>query len=174
MKQVPQATWKQPRTRSPTATPVTASPAATTSPTYSWPIVKPGSIFTRPWKMCRSDPQTPVDVMRTSASPGASSSGSGLSTTSTRPGAWNATACISALERTGRGLVAVEHRQPGVALLADPGQRRALELAVPAVGREALLVDVLGEVAGIRGDQHVAVDEHRLVPRRVPGRGVQD
>ena len=46
---VPHATWKQPRTRSPTATPVTASPAATTSPTYSWPIVNPGSIWTRPW-----------------------------------------------------------------------------------------------------------------------------
>ena len=29
--------------------PVTASPAASTVPTYSWPIVKPGSIWTRPW-----------------------------------------------------------------------------------------------------------------------------
>ena len=28
---------------------VTPSPAATTAPTYSWPIVKPGSISTRPW-----------------------------------------------------------------------------------------------------------------------------
>ena len=27
----------------------TASPAATTVPTYSWPMVKPGSMATRPW-----------------------------------------------------------------------------------------------------------------------------
>ena len=43
------ATWKQPSTRSPTATELTASPAATTVPTYSWPMVKPGSMATRPW-----------------------------------------------------------------------------------------------------------------------------
>ena len=40
----PQAVWKHPRTRSPSATLVTWSPAASTVPTNSWPIVKPGSI----------------------------------------------------------------------------------------------------------------------------------
>ena len=49
IEQCPQAVWKQPSTRSPGATRVTASPTATTVPTYSWPIVKPGSICTRPW-----------------------------------------------------------------------------------------------------------------------------
>ena len=39
-------------------------------PTYSWPIVKPGSMATRPWKMCRSLPHTPVASMRTIASSG--------------------------------------------------------------------------------------------------------
>jgi hypothetical protein len=48
-KHEPQAVWKQPSTRSPTSTFVTASPAAITSPTNSCPITKPGSIFTRPW-----------------------------------------------------------------------------------------------------------------------------
>src|SRR5215211_1817662 len=48
-KQVPQAEQKQPSTRSPSDASVTASPAATTVPTNSWPSVKPGSISTRPW-----------------------------------------------------------------------------------------------------------------------------
>ena len=46
-KQIPQAVWNVPRTRSPISSP-TASPLATTVPTYSCPIVKPGSIWTRP------------------------------------------------------------------------------------------------------------------------------
>src|ERR671930_626598 len=55
-KQAPQAVWKVPSTRSPTLTPVTASPAAATVPTYSCPIVKPGSIWTRPgsWNVTAS------------------------------------------------------------------------------------------------------------------------
>ena len=48
-KQRPHAVWKQPSTRSPSATLVTWSPVASTVPTNSWPIVKPGSIWTRPW-----------------------------------------------------------------------------------------------------------------------------
>src|SRR4051812_34499274 len=45
--------------------------------------------------MCRSDPQTPVASMRTIASSGASSSGSGFSSTRTSYGAWNVTALIA-------------------------------------------------------------------------------
>jgi hypothetical protein len=48
-KQEPHAVWKQPSTRSPASTLVTASPVAITEPTNSCPITKPGSIFTRPW-----------------------------------------------------------------------------------------------------------------------------
>ena len=48
-KQLPQAEQKQPSTRSPSATWVTPSPAASTVPTNSWPSVKPCSIETRPW-----------------------------------------------------------------------------------------------------------------------------
>ena len=48
-KHAPHAVWKQPSTRSPTATRVTASRPRSTVPTNSWPIMKPGSILTRPW-----------------------------------------------------------------------------------------------------------------------------
>src|SRR5919112_1766934 len=45
--------------------------------------------------MCRSDPQTPVASILTTASSAASSSGSGLSSTRTSWGAWNVTALTS-------------------------------------------------------------------------------
>src|SRR5919108_4856364 len=45
--------------------------------------------------MCRSEPQTPVASTRTMASSGASSRGSGRSSTRTSPGAWKVTARIS-------------------------------------------------------------------------------
>src|SRR3954453_10769159 len=44
--------------------------------------------------MWRSEPQTPVASTRTTASSGASSSGSGRSSSLTSPGAWKVTACI--------------------------------------------------------------------------------
>src|SRR3954452_6787032 len=44
--------------------------------------------------MCRSEPQTPVASMRTIASSGALSSGSGLSSTRTSYGAWKVTALM--------------------------------------------------------------------------------
>src|SRR5688500_7919617 len=47
--------------------------------------------------MCRSEPHTPVASTCTIASSGASSSGSGRSSTRTSPGAWNVTAFIVAL-----------------------------------------------------------------------------
>src|ERR687894_3208698 len=46
--------------------------------------------------MCRSDPHTPVASTRTIASSRSTSSGSGLSSTRTSPGAWKVTACIPA------------------------------------------------------------------------------
>src|SRR5450759_4404402 len=42
--------------------------------------------------MCRSEPHTPVASIRTTASSGSSSSGSGRSSTLTTPGAWKVTA----------------------------------------------------------------------------------
>jgi hypothetical protein len=87
---------KQPSTRSPTATELTASPAATTVPTYSWPMVKPGL----------DGHAAVVDVQVAAAHAGGLDAddgvvgclqlGSGRSSTRTSPGAWKVTACIRA------------------------------------------------------------------------------
>src|SRR2546427_7393661 len=67
--------------------------------------------------MWRSDPQTPVASTRTIASSGASSSGSGRSSTVTSPGAWKVTA------RTA----------PAASLLAEPTLERARKRFVDAI-----------------------------------------
>src|SRR4030095_12637180 len=56
--------------RSPTAALVTPAPTASTTPTSSWPMIRPGSTGYSPRTMCRSVPQIVVRVVRTSASPG--------------------------------------------------------------------------------------------------------
>src|SRR3954468_23585422 len=153
---------------SPTLTPETASPAATTSPTYSWPMVKPGSICTRPWKMCRSLPHTPVAVMRTMASSGASRSGSGLSTTATSYGAWKATACMGQAPYRDSGsdhdLEAHRQRQLlGAAHDAELDRRRA------GVDRVVQRVEAVVLRAVDRDDQVAAAQ-----PGAVGGRAVLD
>src|ERR1700749_3555222 len=77
---------------SPTFIPSTASPTATTSPTFSWPKTRPSSKSVRPSYMCRSEPQMLVAVIRTSASVGFSILASGTSSTLTLRGPWYTTA----------------------------------------------------------------------------------
>jgi hypothetical protein len=92
---VPQATWKQPSTWSPTRDARDRVAAASTVPTYSWPIVKPGSI-------CHAAVED-VEVRAADAGGldaddrvvGARSSGSGFSSTRTSYGAWKVTALIA-------------------------------------------------------------------------------
>src|SRR5918998_2969477 len=112
--------------------------------------------------MCRSEPHTPVASTRTTASSRSTSSGSGLSSTRTSPGAWKVTACIPAaryrvgavpeafFERDGDVLVPSEltrgpwdpgaqHAGPPAALLG-----RAVELEGMHVGR--ITVEILRPV----------------------------
>jgi len=57
-------------------------------PTYSWPIVVPGSTGTRPWKMWRSEPQMPLASIAMIASSGLVNTGPETSSIRTSPGAW--------------------------------------------------------------------------------------
>src|SRR6201996_4498935 len=75
----------------------TAPPTSITSPTFSWPKIRPCSKSVRPSYMCRSEPQMLVLVIRTSASVGFSMRASGTSSTLTLRGPWYTTAFMGDL-----------------------------------------------------------------------------
>ena len=87
MKQWPQAMLNGTTTRSPGRRVVTASPTASTTPIGSWPRMSPsrmnGAITSY---KCRSDPHSPLLVMRMIASVGSSMVGSGTVSTRTSRG----------------------------------------------------------------------------------------
>ncbi len=61
-------------TRSPAWKAVTPAPTDSTTPTPSWPRIRPGAqVGTSPLRICRSVPQMVVLVTLTMASPGACS-----------------------------------------------------------------------------------------------------
>ncbi len=84
MKQCPQAIWKGTTTRSPGRRSGTSEPTSSTMPMGSWPRMSPGVMngVSTSYR-CRSEPHSPVDVMRTTASVGSSIRGSGTSSTRT-------------------------------------------------------------------------------------------
>ena len=74
-------------TRSPGLNAVTAGPTVSTTPTPSWPRMRPGwQVGTSPLRMCRSVPQIVVLVILTIASVGAAMSGFGRSSRAFLPG----------------------------------------------------------------------------------------
>jgi hypothetical protein len=76
-------------TRSPTSKVATAEPVSTTVPTPSWPRIRPSvTAGTSPLRMCRSVPQMVVVSIRTIASVGCWTVGSGTSSHALRPGPW--------------------------------------------------------------------------------------
>src|ERR1043166_7406541 len=101
--------------------------------------------------MWRSEPQTPVASTRTTASSGASSSGSGRSSTATSPGAWKVTARIVSPAR----------------LLAEPALERPPERFVDTVKVDARRVEqvLVRDAAERAHDRHR--DRHRSEERRV-------
>ena len=84
MKQVPHAMPNGSTTRSPTETWVTSAPTSSTTPIGSWPSTSPSSMKAPSTSYrCRSDPQMPLDVMRTITSVGSWMAGSGTVSTRT-------------------------------------------------------------------------------------------
>ncbi len=84
--QKPQPMLNGRQTRSPTLTRSTAEPTSITSPRFSWPRMRPGSMSVRPSYMCRSEPQMLVLVILTSTSVARSMVASGMSMTWTSRG----------------------------------------------------------------------------------------
>src|SRR3954470_15501898 len=95
--------------------------------------------------MCRSEPHTPVDVTRTIASSGASSSGSGLSSIRTSPRPWKVTARIARETLIGDVL---EHANDALELVRCVLERHVVEAERDAIGldrvREAVRTAGLG------------------------------
>jgi len=86
---VPQAETQEMMTRSPGRNAVTPGPVFSTTPTPSWPRMRPGAqVGTSPLRMCRSVPQIVVLTILTTASVGAAISGIGRSSMAFFPGAW--------------------------------------------------------------------------------------
>jgi hypothetical protein len=84
MKQWPQETLNGITTRSPALMWVTAEPTSSTTPMGSWPMMSPLSMNGPSTSYrCRSEPQMPVEVIRTIASVGSWIRGSGTSSTLT-------------------------------------------------------------------------------------------
>src|SRR6476469_6012922 len=80
-------------TRSPTAVLVQPEPTWVTTPTPSWPRIRPSvTAGTSPLRMCRSVPQIVVVSIRTIASVGCCRTGSGTSCHALAPGPWNTSA----------------------------------------------------------------------------------
>src|ERR1700733_4622883 len=87
--------------------------------------------------MCRSDPHTPVASIRTTASVGSFSSGSGTSSTRTSPGAWKVTARMGAHPRGPARVYAARMSEPSKAVLitgCSSGIGRATALALVRSG----------------------------------------
>jgi hypothetical protein len=76
-------------TRSPSCSPPTAEPVATTVPTASWPRIRPSvTAGTSPLRMCRSVPQIVVVSTLTTTSVGSWIPGSSFSSQSLSPTPW--------------------------------------------------------------------------------------
>ena len=77
---LPHAEMQEIKTRSPGWKAVTPGPTFSTTPTPSWPRMRPGRhVVTSPLRICRSVPQIVVLTIFTTASPGATGSGTGRS-----------------------------------------------------------------------------------------------
>ncbi len=84
IQQLPQAIWNGTTTRSPAWRSGTAAPTSSTMPIGSWPRMSPGVMngVSTSYR-CRSEPHSPVDVTRMTASVGSSIRGSGTFSTRT-------------------------------------------------------------------------------------------
>src|SRR5215210_3106580 len=84
MKQLPHDIWNGITTRSPGLISVTSLPTSSTMPIGSWPSTSPSSMNGPMTSYrCRSEPQMPVEVIRTIASVGSRIEGSGTVSTRT-------------------------------------------------------------------------------------------
>jgi hypothetical protein len=83
-------------TRCPSLKPRTSAPSFSITPTGSWPTVRPRATGYSPFRICTSVPQMVVVVMRSSASL-RPISGTGLSSSTMRPGSTNTAAFILAM-----------------------------------------------------------------------------
>ncbi|MEY9484877.1 hypothetical protein RKD26_000671 [Streptomyces calvus] len=108
IQQLPQAIWNGTTTRSPTWRSGTAAPTSSTIPIGSCPRMSPGVMNgVRTSYRCRSDPHSPVEVMRMIASVGSSIRGSGTFSTRTFRFPCQVSALISARSLRAAGVLLV-------------------------------------------------------------------